>query len=117
MLSEQQGRLIMETVLKTAENVKKCLCGACPSYTAICKIKNYPINALKVVEGIENIDHFEKLFCAFGKSNCISENRGCLCEQCDVYSENNLTKEDYCLSFGGVDCSACKITEKASKKH
>lgn len=106
----------METVLRTSENMKKCLCSGCPSYTTKCKIKNYPINMMKLVEGLDKIDHFEKMFCAFGKSNCISENRGCLCEQCEVYSENNLNKEDYCLSDGGIDCSICSISEKKSKK-
>jgi hypothetical protein len=67
---------------------------------------------MKLVEGVENVDHFEKMFCAFGKSNCISENKGCMCEQCDVYYENNLDKEDYCLADGGVDCSACAIDGK-----
>ena len=90
----------METVLRTSENMKKCLCSACPSYTTKCKIKNYPINMMKLVDGIENVEHFEKMFCAFGKSNCISENRGCLCEQCDVYNENNLSKEDSHEPYG-----------------
>ena len=55
-------RVVMETVLRTQENMKKCLCSECPSYTTKCKIKNYPINMMKLVEGLENIDHFEKMF-------------------------------------------------------
>ena len=102
----------METVLRTAENAKKCLCMGCPSYTAKCKIKNYPINMVKLMDGLDKVEHFEKMFCAFGKSNCISENKGCLCEQCDVYNEYNLSREDYCLANGGLDCSACAIDKK-----
>ena len=105
-------RFDMETVLRTSENMKKCLCSSCPSYTAMCKIKNYPINMMKLVEGVDKVEHLEKMFCAFGKSNCINENKGCLCEQCDVYNENNLDKEDYCLADGGVDCGVCVINNQ-----
>ena len=52
----------METVLRTSENMKKCLCSECPSYTTMCKIKNYPINIMKLAEGLDNIDHFENSF-------------------------------------------------------
>ena len=107
----------MESVSRTSENLKKCLCGDCPSYSVMCKVKNYPINMLRQVDGVENVEHYEKLFCAFGKSTCISENKGCVCDQCEVYNENNLSKEDYCLATGGLDCSACCLSEKVSKKH
>lgn len=107
----------MNMVERTNENLKKCLCSGCPSYTMGCKIKNYPINMMKHVDGIENIEHYEKMFCAFGKSNCISEDRGCLCENCEVFHENNLKKEDYCLADGGLDCSKCgRPTRKTVKK-
>ena len=49
----------MQTVARTSENLKKCRCSSCPSYTAGCKIKNYPVNFFKLVDGLDRVDHFE----------------------------------------------------------
>lgn len=91
----------MQTVARTSENLKKCQCSNCPSYTAGCKIKNYPVNFFKLVDGLDKVDHFEGMFCAFGKSNCINEDKGCRCMECEVFHENNLSREEYCLSSNG----------------
>lgn len=99
----------MHTVARTSDNLEKCRCSDCPSYTAGCKIKNYPINMVKLVEGIENVDHYEKMFCAFGKSDCIHEDKGCLCEYCEVYAENCLSRDEFCLAQGGRDENRCKF--------
>lgn len=93
----------MHTVARTSENLQKCRCSVCPSYTTRCKVKNYPLNLLRIIDGIDNMEHFEAMFCAFGKSNCIHEDKGCLCENCEVFSENNLSKDEYCMSANGRD--------------
>lgn len=87
----------MSKVAKTRENLQKCRCNECPSYTIGCKVKNYPVNLLRMIEGMENAEHFEGMFCAYGTSKCIAEDRGCLCENCDVFHENNLHRDEFCL--------------------
>ena len=41
------------------------------------------------------------MFCAFGKSKCITEEKGCVCGSCAVHAENNLDKTYYCMMNGG----------------
>ena len=94
-------------VAKTKENLKNCRCMECPSYTAGCKIRNYPVNLFKMMEDLDNVEHFEGMFCAFEKSNCIEEDKGCLCEECPVHAKYNLVREDYCLKTGGDISRSC----------
>jgi hypothetical protein len=93
----------MQTVAKTSENLRKCRCQACPSYSLGCKVMNYPANLWKRAEGLENVEHFEGMFCAFGTSTCIHEDKGCLCENCAVFHENGLSREEYCMYEDGED--------------
>ena len=86
---------------KTLENIKQCVCLKCPSYTLGCRSKNRDNIAL-LNEDIDKIKHHEIMFCAFEKSNCIHENRGCLCVKCPVHKKYELNNEDYCLKTGGV---------------
>lgn len=106
----------MFPVDRTEENLRKCLCADCPSYIVSCKMKNYPINVAKRIKGIESAEHYEKMFCSFGKSNCIHEDRGCLCDRCEVFVENDLDKEEYCLIDGGLDCGQCVYGVDAKMK-
>lgn len=107
----------MHVVARTSENLKKCLCADCPSYTTGCKIKNYLANLFRLAEGLDNIEHFEGMFCAFGKSNCIHEDKGCLCEQCSVFAENGLSREEYCMTDGGyLSVQKKKATDKKAKE-
>lgn len=85
-------------VEKTIENAERCKCLQCPSYTAVCKMKN----GTTIPHDISKLDHLERMFCAFEESNCIHENRGCLCETCPVHKKYSLNDEDYCLHTGGV---------------
>ena len=104
-------------VAKTVENLKKCRCMDCPSYTMGCKVKNYPINIAKLAGGLDGVEHYEKMFCAFGKSNCIHEDKGCLCEKCQIFAENKLTRDEYCMTDGGnkePSCSMNFMTKKYS---
>ncbi len=83
---------------KTTENALACKCLSCPSYTTTCKLKNGD----EIPQDISKLHHLERMFCAFDKSNCIHENRGCLCEGCPVHTKYALNNEDYCLSTGGI---------------
>lgn len=87
---------------KTVENAHECQCLKCPSYTKTCKMKNNMYTPLDVADRIDNDEHWELLFCAMDKSNCIHENRGCKCMGCPVHKKYALNNEDYCLHTGGV---------------
>lgn len=81
----------------------------CPSYTLGCKIKSVPENLFKLMENLDEVEHYESMFCAFEKSNCIEEDRGCLCDGCPVHAEYNLNREEYCLKTGGEIDHQCMM--------
>ncbi len=89
-------------VARTKENLKECQCMHCPSYTTGCKIKSMPENIVNLMEGLDDTDHFESMFCAFERSNCIHEDKGCLCSDCPIHKKYDLSKHDYCLKTGGM---------------
>ena len=92
----------MSVVEKSNENLKKCLCMKCPSYKLGCKMKALPKNMMTMLKGnISELKHFEGLFCAFEKSDCIKEEVGCICATCNVYSENKLDNLYFCTQTGG----------------
>ena len=91
----------MSQVEKTIENLKKCVCMKCPSYTMGCKMKSMPSNIMGMISGISKRDHFEGLYCAFEESRCIKERKGCTCAGCPVYKENNLEKLYFCVTKDG----------------
>ena len=88
-------------VEKSLDNAQFCRCLSCPSYTTTCKLKNNMVTNDDVRQRL-NEAHWELLFCAFDKSQCIHENRGCLCSTCLVHKKYALNNEDYCLHTGGV---------------
>ena len=63
-------------VARTKENLKRCQCMDCPSYTTTCKVKSLPENLYHMMGNLEEVDHYESMFCAFEKSHCIEEDRG-----------------------------------------
>ena len=89
-------------VEKSIENVRNCMCLSCPSYTKWCRNKSN-IDDVCDIYDVKNLDHLEMLFCAFDKSDCIKEHKGCLCAKCDVHKKYALNNEDYCIYSGGVD--------------
>jgi len=91
----------MSQVAKTTDNLKKCICIKCPSYTMGCKIKSIPGNIMGMISGISEKEHFEGMYCAFEESHCIKEKKGCICAECKVYQENNLEKLYFCLTKDG----------------
>jgi len=92
----------MGTVAKTKENLKKCMCMKCPSYTFACKVKAMPSSIADMLKkDISKEEHMEMMFCAFGKSKCITEEKGCNCPDCEVHKENKLDKMYYCIVSNG----------------
>lgn len=59
-------------------NFKKCTCGECPSYDECMKGGK------------------EMLYCARDKSTCAFAQKGCICMQCPVSTENSLKGGYYC---------------------
>ena len=83
---------------RTKENLKKCKCMGCPSYTMMCKLKEMPANMFHMMtKGIENVEHFEGMYCAFGKSECIEEKKGCRCGECALMKEYGFEDGYFCL--------------------
>ncbi len=71
----------MPKVKKNQENLERCRCQECPSYTRCARKKD------------------EKLFCAkeVGKSTCDISMLGCFCGDCPVYEECKLQSGYYCM--------------------
>ncbi len=89
-------------VEKTEENICNCICMMCPSYEKICKLKNNNQNQDISTQNLQNMTHYEKMFCAFEKSNCIHFDRGCICEKCEVFKKYGLKHKEFCLKTGGL---------------
>lgn len=87
----------MSQVAKTKKNLKKCLCMKCPTYTFMCKMLNMPGNIMAMMSDIGKKNHIEAMYCAFDKSKCITEEKGCICMTCALFKEYNLDKAYYCL--------------------
>ncbi len=69
----------MAKVDDTPENVKKCVCPNCPTYTDCTREKN------------------ERLYCAKGESACPLVERGCICGTCPIWATYGLEKGYFCL--------------------
>ncbi len=88
---------MVRKVEKTELNASRCICLDCPSYTTGCKIKNIMQTNTRSTGVLQNKTHYEKMFCAFEKSNCIHLNKGCLCENCTNYHDYDLKRQNWCL--------------------
>jgi len=91
----------MGQVAKTVSNAVRCICVKCPSYTLGCMLRGMPVNLKALAGGLGNAGHMEGMFCAFEKSRCINQDKGCLCFKCPLYKANGLEKKSYCLATGG----------------
>jgi len=92
-------------VEKSIENMDKCLCMKCLSYTSHCKMKNAPENFLQLLENYRKTSHYEKMYCAYEQSHCIKNMQKCLCGECEVFYKYNLKNEFYCIKTGGQEKS------------
>lgn len=86
-----------KSVARTEENLERCQCMKCTTYTFICKVRSLPGNVVNMLGDIGNVTHMEGMFCSFGESKCIREEKGCICMTCAIYKENDLDKAYYCL--------------------
>ncbi len=92
----------MKKIPRTRENLMKCLCKSCPSYTFACKLMAVPGDIILVFDTMNDDKlHAETMFCAYEKSQCINEEKGCKCPDCEVYKENELGNTYFCTNNGG----------------
>ena len=91
----------MSKVEKTKDNLKKCICMKCPSYNFACKMKSMPGNMILMMGNMEDKIHAEAMFCAYEKSSCIDEEKGCICGQCELFKEHDLGKLYFCTVTDG----------------
>lgn len=74
----------MASVENNGDNMNKCNCGNCPSYTNC------------------NTEYNEGLFCSTGASRCEMADNGCVCKACLIFKENELNGWSYCIK-GSAD--------------
>jgi hypothetical protein len=72
----------MSEIEKSISNLTKCVCHLCPTYTFTCKVKAVPGIVKGVIKDISTAEHIDSMFCAFGKSKCIDEEKNCICNDC-----------------------------------
>jgi len=91
----------MTKVPKEKGNLIKCMCKKCPTYDFACKVKSIPGNVGLILGDMEDKTHAETLFCAYEKSNCIEDEKGCLCPTCELFKEYELGKTYFCTVTAG----------------
>ncbi len=92
----------MGKVPKTRENLKRCICKDCPSYTFACKMMGVPGDIILLFSTMDDEKlHAETMFCAYEKSQCINEEKGCLCPECEVSQDHELGKVYFCTETDG----------------
>jgi Protein of unknown function (DUF2769) len=91
----------MVVVAKSKENLKKCRCFCCPSYSWFCKMKSAPSTLVSLLGKPSPTERLENMFCAYENSCCIKIGKGCICFTCRVFKANGLKKGYYCLSRDG----------------
>ncbi len=76
----------MAKVADNQENLRKCVCGRCPSYLShTCAAENG-----------------ELLYCAKGVTGCPLQDQGCICGACPVFEENSLEGGFFCFNGEAV---------------
>ncbi len=63
----------------TSANTSRCNCPGCPTYNDCMGGKD------------------ERLFCGRGKTDCGPVANGCLCGECDVWADYELSDYYYCM--------------------
>jgi hypothetical protein len=79
-MSEEERQAYIE------ECTAMCICEPCPSYVGT--------------------GETQLLFCVHGKSDVISEDKGCPCRDCPVTEKMGLRWNDYCLKGSGQERAA-----------
>jgi Protein of unknown function (DUF2769) len=50
---------------------------------------------------ISEVEHMEEMFCAYGRSKIVTEERGCMCTSCEVHKCSNLDNSYFCTVLDG----------------
>jgi len=80
------GGMSEADIKRSAEQVLHlCLCNKCPTNT-----ETGDVNAV---------------FCTFGKSEMIKEQKGCLCKDCSITKTMSLRWDSYCIRGSAVQLS------------
>ena len=92
-LNLQQKRDVMRKIIKHQNIITQSV-----FHEAIkSKIKSADENTNISTKKLAEKNHYEKLFCAFEKSNCIHFDKGCICDRCEVFKKYGLNRKDFCL--------------------
>jgi Protein of unknown function (DUF2769) len=83
MMEKLSGMSPEEMKAAAEENTKLCICGRCPSYVGT--------------------GETELLFCSTGKSDKITEERGCICMECPLTPKMGLRWGYYCTRGSAKD--------------
>lgn len=84
---EERDKQMKEWMIRT-KGVCKEYCGKCPSY--------------------EGTGETDLVFCAMGKSDKITEEKGCICGKCPITEEMGLRWGYYCTRGSSRDLSAAE---------
>jgi len=92
----------MSKVAMLRENQFYCICSRCLSYTSLCKlIAAFKNSTLGEAEDLSKKKNLESLYCGFGKSKRIKVEKGCVCNECEIYKKHDLDKKYYCRVTDG----------------
>ncbi|MBE0450788.1 MAG: DUF2769 domain-containing protein [Clostridia bacterium] len=64
-------------------------------------MKSMPGNMILMMGSTEDKIHAEAMFCAYEKSHCIDEEKGCICGTCELFKEYELGKSYFCTTTDG----------------
>jgi hypothetical protein len=61
-------------------NVSRCQCPNCPTYDDCMS------------------DRGQRIYCSRGKTDCTPTPKGCICPECQVWLDNDLSERYYCAN-------------------
>jgi len=82
----------MSKVEFNLDNLKKCLCPACPVQADSTCAKEKLLKMQEMEDKLSNSELVPVLYCASGKTNCtdLDFNQICQCGSCEVWKKNKL---------------------------
>ena len=86
----------MSKVGKTKDNLKKCVCIKCPTFTNAAKQHPEMTSQNLATIDVTALHHLESMYCCFGKSRLIEVKKGCNCFSCKNFKEHALTDGLFC---------------------
>ena len=86
----------MSKVGKTKDNLKRCVCIKCPTFTNAAKLHPELSSQNLAAADVPALQHLESMYCCFGKSRLIEEKKGCSCFSCKNFKMYALTDGLFC---------------------